>query len=525
MIPPLRTAHTRAALLTQFGPLLLLAAGLFAYRAVLPAALGWPSRAGFEDWLFAPDQKTPFAALALAAWLLWRRHARLQALPGRAAPRTACALLALGTACFAWTLLHPSEHLLLLSLAANLLAYAAATKGRAGVRALLLPALVVLLGAPIPAPIRDELVWQLQLWATGAAAWLLHLAGFDVEQSGILLRRGPHVFAVIASCSGLRGMEVLTLVALAIRERFAASGRRQWLLVLAAPALALALNLARILVVIVIASSAEPQPPESGVANHALQGLVLLLAGTGLLYGLGRWLAGSARGARGRVGQVAQRPTGSDGASAWQAAAFGLALLMGLSLAVAPASSGPAVPAQLELPLQHAGWKGVDLGVDRAFFGPLSSGQALHRRYERGLSEDGDALQVVDVLVGLEQEGSPGTSGLFSSRSAVPGREWSLAPLGSTRVAGLALDADVGVASREGEQALVYSWRLHDGGLWRETARAVLAFDAGPFRRDGRRAVVRLSTSLEAPDREARQRAMWILDRFASDFRDELAGL
>jgi hypothetical protein len=91
----------------------------------------------------------------------------------------------------------------------------------------------------------------------------------------------------------------------------------------------------------------------------------------------------------------------------------------------------------------------------------------------------------------------------------------------------LGLDADLAVATRESgsERALVYSWRLRDEGIWRESLRSLLALESGPFRRERRRAVVRLTTPLPHDGPVARDRAKQTLDRFIRDFRDELAGL
>jgi exosortase len=305
--PP--SARTRALARLVLTTLLLVAC-LVVYRPLLPAGWAWPSRARLEDWLFAPEHKTPLLALGVAAWLVWRRRATLRSLPDARAPWTAAALLAVAASCYAWTLHHPSIALLLLSLSANLLALASAAKGPAGLRALLVPAAVLLLGAPLPDILRDPLVWKLQLLTAGGASWLLEATGFDVQRSGaIQMRRAPYNFTVIPSCSGLRGIEILTLLGVAIRERFVASGRRQWLVVLAAPAIGLVLNLARVFVVVAVTSTIEPRQPDTGINNHALQGLALLLVGAGLLQALARWLAGSAHRPASRRGRRRPRET------------------------------------------------------------------------------------------------------------------------------------------------------------------------------------------------------------------------
>ena len=51
---------------------------------------------------------------------------------------------------------------------------------------------------------------------------------------------------MIDGCSGLRGILILSLVALIVRELFAHAGAREWLVVLVAPLLGHALNVVRI---------------------------------------------------------------------------------------------------------------------------------------------------------------------------------------------------------------------------------------------------------------------------------------
>jgi len=120
---------------------------------------------------------------------------------------------------------------------------------------------------------------------------------------------------------------------------------------------------------------------------------------------------------------------------------------------------------------------------------------------------------------------NPASTRLFSSKIAMPGSDWSIGEVRRSRVWMLGLDARVAVASRDQERALVYTWRLRDQGILRETSRSLLALDSGPFRRERQRAVIRLSTPLAHDGPVARDRAKQTLDRFITDFRGELAEL
>jgi hypothetical protein len=89
------------------------------------------------------------------------------------------------------------------------------------------------------------------------------------------------------------------------------------------------------------------------------------------------------------------------------------------------------------------------------------------------------------------------------------------------------LETDLAVAARaEGQQrAVVYSWRLRDEGLWRESLRALLALESSPLRREYKRAVVRLVAFAPYADELSLDRAKQRLDLFITTFRPELAAL
>jgi exosortase len=434
-------------------------------------------------------------------------------------------LLAIGAGLFLWAHLTRATDLLFPSLASTLLAFASGARGRAGCRAILLPALVLLLGLRIPAPLNNELVWHLQLWTASGAAWVMTTIGYDVVVGDVLLRSGGWTFLVIESCSGLQGIQILTLVAVLIRDLLAASGARQWLLVLVAPWLGYAANVVRV-VVIVVAVNAEPEAFAGVAEDHTSQGVAVLIGGTAILYALGWGMAG--RGRRRAAGKSHDGPRLDRTAPAprWRSAAAWLLVLGVLSVTVSPFPRDPTQPpSAIEIPQNLSGWSGERLPIDQVFLGRQPQGQALHRRYEK--QPRSRPPEVVDLFVSFEIAGWRPGSSLFTSKIALPGSDWSIEENARIRVSLLGLDADLAVASREfgSERALVYSWRLRDEGIWRESLRSLLALESGPFRRERRRAVVRLTTPLPHDGPVARDRAKQILDRFIRDFRDELAGL
>jgi len=507
-----RAADGRRAWL---GPVLVGLLGLVAYRMLWLGPT--PTRKDLESWLFRPAPLPELLVLAVAGWLLWRRRERLRSLPDRGSPLLASALAALGTALFVWALLTRTVDLLLPSLVANGLAFAGLARGWAGVRGALLPALVLLLGTPLPKPIEDEIVWHLQLWTADAAGWLLTASGREFSQVGVIFRRAPYSFQVIDSCSGLNGIVILTLVALIVRELFAGAARRAWLLVALAPPLGFALNLVRIAFV---AASSDPQAFQ---ADNTPQGLAVLAAGTGVLYAVG-WAM--ARGPAAIDSTPPSPPPAAAGGIRCGLAACGLAALAVLTSTLPgfsigdPASGLPGV----EFPERGSGWTSEPATPQPLFDGFLP--RSIQRRYAlEGAAQE--PTEVVDLLIAYEEVRNPGASRLLSSKLALPGPEWELVSRSHERLWLLGRDADLAVASQGpgGEHAVVYAWRPRDRGLWLESWRSLLALESSPLRRERPRAVVRLVSYAPHDGQLVLDRAKQRLDRFVMAFREELAAL
>lgn len=503
-------------------PVVVAALAFLAYLPLVREGVLLPGHDALERWLFRPSPLPLPLVLALSGWLLWRRRYRLRAATGTGAPLGAALLTGLGAALYVWALLTRAADLLLPALAAHGLALAAALRGRAGVRAALLPALVLLVGVPIPAPLRNELVWHLQLWTAAGAAWLLQSLGEPILHGGVVLRTAEHSFHVIDGCSGFAGIQILLLVALIVRELFASSGRRQWLLVLLAPGLGLLLNVVRIAYV---TASRNPEALAGLEGSHTPQGVALLAAGTGVLYALGQALAWRAPG---RVRDSRSAPEVDVPRNApWRLAAVLLAVLAATSFALPPFDVPPAPSPRLDFPDSGAGWTSEALISNPYFIGAgLTADEVLHRRYRRE-QQDANPMDVVELFVGAESRDVAFTSRLLSSKLERPGPEWDVEKARRDRVWVLGRDADLVIASHppDSERAVVYRWSLGDRGLWTESWRALLALDASPFRRRHRRRVVQLVAFAPHDGQLVIDRAKQRLDRFAMDFREELAAL
>ncbi len=508
-----RTATLARAVKSGAWPLAALALAALAYAPLWRASLSVPSRYGFETALFRPAPMPALLVIAIAGWLAWRRRARLRALTASGSSALAAGWFAVAATASAWAALTQAAEILFASAAAMLLAFAAAARGRAAVRVLLLPALVLLLGLALPPPIEAELVWQLQRWAAAGAADLLNALGSEAAYAGLVLSSGGHEFQVIDGCSGLRGILILSLVAVIVRELFAAAGAREWLVLAVAPLLGHALNLVRIAWV---ATSEHPEDLAGFAGDHTPQGLAVLGAGTATLYALG-WVLARTR----RAADV--RPTAPAAAALpWPTLAIALAAIWAIAVGLPPFRPAPGAAA-LGFPDAQGGWTGEAMAPDPAFEGTLSPGQFVHRRYVK-TGRDG-RVRTVELFAAAEAPVR--TSHLFTSKLAAPGPPWwakeqrtlSLQPLGRDA---LLTQAAYGFGP---EHAVIYLWHQRDLGLARESLRALLALESSPWRRARPRVVVRLVAPTPQGGPVAYDIAKRALDVFVSDFRDPLVAL
>ena len=207
----------------------------------------------------------------------------------------------------------------------------------------------------------------------------------------------------------------------------------------------------------------------------------------------------------------------------WGALCAGQALFAVLALVITPWSvSDTATPDLGEIPREQGPWRGTDRRPDRLFTGQLPLGQIEQRSYDLD-TQEGAVPAAVSLFVGVDAGLLPRLRP-YASKLGLPGRDWQVESVATERLWSLSQDVEVVHARRGEERALVYVYAQADEGLLRESLRSLLALERGPFARDARRVVVRMSTRL-GDDDLAEHRARRILDRFVGDFRGVLASL
>jgi EpsI family protein len=394
-----------------------------------------------------------------------------------------------GFALFLWGTFVGAPDLVLFSLMFSALGGALLLYGRPLARALLLPVLFLAFAMPAPAVLTNQIVFPVQLTTAVHAAWVLQTLGIPVAQEGDVLYLADRTFEVIETCSGLRSMEVLLMLAVACLTFFPASRVHAVLLLAAAPVIAYLMNLARVLSLIL--------NPGSEVATlHNVQGAAVFLVGAILLFAVDSLLRRGFPGRRARA-EDGESPKGQGEATFGSvrrralAIVVMLAILLGASFWTPRWSPGTAKsPHAINLPNDLGGFRAREiLWQDLPFLWTVRYSSQVYRRYELG-------RQSVDVFVGYDDRLNRGQS-LISPKNPFPGRGWHVEERRSIALEPGGFQAEEVLARSGGTRILTYTAYAGIRGIAGEIARAWLALDRSFLRRAGGAVVVRVSTEVE----------------------------
>ncbi len=457
-------------------------AALVAYRSLLhfDRFAGRPS--GFDEatgFLFEPGSSSPLLVGVVTVWLLARRVPRIRAAWGLPAAWLPGAFLLLASVVLClWSQHTGSAILLVPSLSAALLGAGLLVGGRNAFAALRFPSLVLLLAAPIPTELLHQLMHPLQVATAGMTARALELLGLAAVAYGDLVVKEGIPFRVIETCSGLRTMTTLLLLALVHVELVRGGPLRSTLLLLATPPVAFAVNLLRVLAIVLLPEIAE---------SHVMQGLAVIVLGVLLLRSLDR-LLGLALPSRRRAPLPTPAPRRPGRAAPQVVLAAVFVALAGATLRSEPWHAHPRRFTPLsELPHRLGDWSAADRELDALFLGSVVFSESVHRRYERGRER-------IDLLVAADDRTSEQTS-VLSTKTVVLGTGWDVV---ERRRESLSGDREVDrfrLRSVDGD-ALVYRWCMGCGSVVEEVLRSTLALDRSGLRRGGRAVVVRVGTPM-----------------------------
>jgi len=509
-VPEVGPAKSRAAWLRPqwiwIG--LALALGAVAYRGLLAFHPTDSIVVEVEGWFFEPSDTAPVVVVALSLWLLYRRSDRLAALPWRGGSAVLSGLLfASALAIFVWSLCTRASDLQAVSLMLAGLGSAYLLGGRAALSVVWVPICFLLFAIPIPSPLRHAIVWKFQNGTAEATGTLLYTLGIPAVVSGDRMQLAKTTFAVIETCSGLRSVITLSMLAVLMIDLFRRGGWHAVLLLIFTPFLAFATNAARSVTLVL--------NPASEIAEiHSLQGIGMLLAAVLVLYAFDGLLErlhvpdGARTSAAPRSGAVPARSR-----SAW---VFAFLVLLGiLGRVVSPWREwSPNVPLPVDaIPRKLDDWRSSDLQTDRLFLGMAALTGMVDRRYAQGSTW-------VDVFVG---SGSPRQRlrSFYSPKTAIPGSGWIIEEQTRRDLGGVPVDELV--VRRGAERRLVRHWYLGTTGMLEETVREFLALDLSPFARPTRGVAVRLSTPIDSG--ATREEAAATLDAMADRLHEPLDSL
>ncbi len=472
---------------------------LAAFRTLYTAGTRYGFEKSVEYWLFLPGDSAPIVVILISLWLAYRRSNRLRALPFSTGPWSlTLGFFALGLGAFAWSVYTQALDLQVISLGLLVAGLVVNYLGVPGLRVLWLPLVVLLFAVPLPAPLMLAVVFKLQMWTAALAGMSLYGLGIPHLVSGDQILRVSQAFQVIEGCSGMRSIQILTLLTILLVDLFQ---RRSWhaaLLICFAPFLAFALNGVRVLTLIL-------NPHSEIIAIHNLQGIAILLVGLVIVYAADGFLERFATLNRPAPPALPAAKKFSTPASLLASVALALGLLaldLGVPAWEPPASEIPSLHTLVGEALEK--WASEKIDPDFSFRGSARFGEVVNRKYHL----DTGPVSVFVAESDFDQRGgSP-----LSPITAVPGSGWKLA---DDRVVS---DPNWGrvqerVVEKGKRRVLVRHWVLGSRGLAAETLRSLLAMDRSPLRRPEPIVVVRLSTPIADRRPDARDQADRRLER------------
>ena len=427
---------------------------------------------------------TQFLYVLVFGLLLIRRKDLAMAYRCQGEPWSAQLYLVPGVCLFLWGTFVNALDLVHVSLILVTVGVARFLSGRALTRLLLAPALILLLGTPLPAVLINQLIFPLQLVDTIHSVWLLNAIGIPTSAQGdmIVMAEGSTHFA--ESCTALGFSLWLTIFALAYVYIFRIRGWHSILLVLSAPLIAYLVNLLRAFTLVL-------NPAMEVLSIHTFQGVVFFLIGFSLLYATDVVLM---RQFRHQNNQAGSCRTCASGEHRFRALLVMMSLLLLLTLAayLMPRWQAPVagVYARAVLPERIQEWSlNLVLPVKYNLLGSVRFSSSVHQSYLKG--NDG-----VAVFMGLDDR-------LRRNRSLLSGKNAYHEAIGLVQEQSV-IDPGAGmghvnrVISDYGTQRLLtYSWYENTGSVLEEVLYAIFALDQSPFRREDLATVIRVTTNIE----------------------------
>jgi len=488
-----------------YGLLILLA--IASYRELVywvPETLFLPSSRG---WFFLLSDSSPHLLYLLAAGLLLIRHKYLaSAFQDRSSGWPGLVMLALAFCAYAWGHFVNAIDYIHLSFLLALIGSAWIISGKALVKAILIPVIILFLGTPIPAVLINLIVFPFQVSAAEHTTGLLHLVGIPVLHEGDRIFLGDtRSFRVVETCTALGFMKWLITFALAYAYLFPVSRLHTLLLLISAPLIAYGVNLLRII-------SLMYNPGIELLGIHTLQGIFFFIVGFILLHATDVFLGHFTSSQPAEQGidnlPVDRTHTGHSSRQPVLIMTLFFSCLLLISQLLPRTPDPVSTLPKSSLPDQIGDWKFVSDGKRNGMF--LGTLQYQHAQY-KWYNNAGSSV----VLFTAYDDRIKRNRSFYSEKNAYPYE------MGVTRERyKLSMDgiqATALVTEHDNIQHLTYHW--YDGvkSTGNEVVRALLALDQSPYRRLEIAKLTRVTTTIPAGP-NGRQLA----EKSLADFLDHL---
>lgn len=437
--------------------------------AVAAVAAGlWQHRAAIEiwrTWLDRPEYSHGMLLPLLAAWVIWRERGNMSQ-AGGSGSWLGVGVLVSGAG-IAWigelaALYAISQYGLALMWCGILLAW----MGAAVARRIWIVFVLLLLAVPPPNFILNALSFDMQLLSSRLGVMLTAPFGISVFVEGNVIDLGDQQLQVAEACDGLRYMFPLLTIGFLMAYFVQAPWWKRVLIFLFSLPLSIGMNAVRVALIILLVERWGPEMAEG--TFHDLQGWVMFMGSTALLYAFAKWLARDQGGSlwRSFAGDNSMIVAGSAGVAGGSPLVAGRALSTAAALSCLLLLTGLLTPVRVdalpprahlsEWPLKTDRWQGSRNTLDRIYLDVLKLDDYLLADYTDG------ARGPLNLYVAYYDSQRSGASA-HSPRSCIPGGGWQIRSLDRVELNGGKLLANRVLIEHGLQKQIVYYWFAQRG--------------------------------------------------------------
>ena len=236
-------------------------------------------RALVMQWANDEDVSHGFFVPLVALFIAWQRRERILALEFKPA-WWGLAIMAWGGVQAYLGMLAAELFLQRTSFLITLVGLLLVMGGKALIRELLFPLLLLPFMIPIPTVVYNQLTFPLQLFASRVAETILGLVGIPVLRDGNILELASQKLSVAEACSGIRSLLSLTFLSLVYAYFFDRRVWMRWVLFFLTIPIAIIANAGRVTITGMLS---EVDPELARGFFHSLEGWIIFMIALALL--------------------------------------------------------------------------------------------------------------------------------------------------------------------------------------------------------------------------------------------------